>query len=127
MRGDRSRQAVCSRVVLPGLIPITRRRLLLYAATLGLLGAAACAALPGGGEALAYLLPALLMMVALAARWYPGERTLLRLARGRHARRPTGEGANGPRQPRRALLPRGGRLIASSLAVRPPPPASVFS
>ncbi len=92
-----------------------------------LLGAAAYAVLPGSGEAIAYLLPPVLLLVALAARWYPGERALIRLVRRRHARRPVCEAGEVSRQPPRAFLPRGGSLIASSLSVRPPPPASVFS
>lgn len=73
-------------------------------------------------EALAYLLPALLLLAVLVTRRYPGERTLLSLTRrNRSCRSRVGAiGAKGGARPR-ALVARGGRLIASSLAVRPPP------
>lgn len=72
---------------------------------------------------LAYLTPALVLFAALALRRYPGERALLawiesrRSRRDRRHMRPRGLVRLRPR----ALLPRGGRLIACSLAVRPPP------
>jgi hypothetical protein len=71
---------------------------------------------------LLYLLPALTLALVLLARRYPGERALIALRREpRNARWPH------PRSrvptPRLASLapPRGGLLIARSLAVRPPP------
>jgi hypothetical protein len=78
--------------------------------------------LVGLAGALAYLLPPLLLVAALLLRRYPGERALLAvIARARRDSRrqrlrvvmPAGAGA--------VALPRGGRLIACSLAVRPPP------
>jgi hypothetical protein len=99
---------------------ITRRRLLAGVAAIVLLGLAVAGALPGLTAALVYLLPALLLLLALAARRYPGEQALLALmVRGR--RRRSHVDALLPRPYPRALLPRGGRLIATSLAVRPPP------
>jgi len=71
-------------------------------------------------DALAYLLPALLLLLAVAARRYPGERALLALLERRQRRRRDSDSVVCVSRPR-ALLPRGGRLIASSLAVRPPP------
>ncbi len=83
-------------------------------------------AVPSGGvaaglwEGMLYLLPALLLLAVLLARRYPGERLLLALA-GRSARRVRVRVA-------RALhrielpVPRGGRLLAVSLASRAPPP-----
>jgi hypothetical protein len=84
-----------------------------------LVGAALLAGLSG---ALAYLLPPLLLLLALALRRYPGERLLLALM-GQRRRHPTCAGIRIARpKPRpRAVLPRGGDLIGSSLAVRPPP------
>jgi hypothetical protein len=97
---------------------ITRRRLPGVVA-IGLLVVVLAGSLPGLTDALAYLLPALLLLLALAARRYPGERALLALiVRGRR-RRAHVDALLRPRP--RALLPRGGRLIATSLAVRPPP------
>jgi hypothetical protein len=74
---------------------------------------------------LLHLAPALVLAVALLARRYPGERLIVRLAGSgaRHPRRPR-TGALKPRTSRAyaaALVPRGGLLLARSLAVRPPP------
>jgi hypothetical protein len=73
-------------------------------------------------DAAPYLLPAVLLLAALAMRRYPGERALLSLISPSRRRR---DGHRGPLAPARrslrALLPRGGRLLGSSLAVRPPP------
>lgn len=71
---------------------------------------------------MAYLLPALLLLIVLLTRRYPGEQALLACADGsRHkARRHLVEaGACSPRPT--TGPPRGGLLIAVSLAVRPPP------
>lgn len=71
---------------------------------------------------LPYLLPFLLLLLALRRRRYPGERVLLAFAgrrRRRLHRRPIG--LSTPPRALRALLPRGGRLVAFFLAVRPPP------
>jgi len=69
-------------------------------------------------------LPALLFALPLLAGRYVGEERLARLAASYEGdrRRPAG---SLPTTARRSLLavPRGGRLIAASLAVRPPPPA----
>jgi len=71
--------------------------------------------------ALLYLLPAVLLAVLLVLRRYPGERRLVALSC------PERQASNAekalrllPRGPR-AGIPRGGLLIACSLAVRPPP------
>jgi hypothetical protein len=115
--------------MLPGLTPASRR-----------VGAAAVLAVAIAGLALsgfsptrtdylaplaglAYLLPALALAAAIALGRYPGERSLLALA-ARHARPPRRRkirGSGVPVRTDRALVPRGGLLIASSLAVRPPP------
>jgi hypothetical protein len=76
----------------------------------------------GYEDLLAYAAPALVLAFALVRGHYPGEDRLVRLAR-RPARRPLRR-RSAPR-PRhflaRRVMPRGGRLIAASLAVRPPP------
>ena len=71
------------------------------------------------------LLPALALLAPLLLRRYPGERTLARLSAqtARGWQRPR---SNAPsRQRVRAATPRGGLLLACSLAVRPPPRAAL--
>lgn len=73
-------------------------------------------------DVLLLLVPALALLCALLTGTYPGERAIATLA----ARRPAVRKA-----PRRAVrarsaqpvaqLPRGGRLVASAIAARPPP------
>lgn len=111
---------------------LPRGRLLLAGAVVVLPAALVTApphdALAGFGGALAYLLPPLLLALALALRRYPGERVLLALigrSRPRRAHAPLQ--ATTDRSRPRALVPRGGRLIASSLAVRPPPARAAVS
>lgn len=95
-------------------------------ACVALVAAAGLAAGGATAAGLLYLVPLLVLLVPLAAGRFPGERVLLRIGRGRRARcvepRPVGD-ARAPR-PASRLLPRGGRLIASALAVRPPPAGS---
>jgi hypothetical protein len=80
-----------------------------------------CATHRWGAGGLLFLAPAVLLGCALHSCWYPGERFVLASASKRRARwsRPP---AAAPIR-RRALLavPRGGLLLARSLAVRPPP------
>ena len=70
-------------------------------------------------------LPVLLAFLPLAAGRYLGSETLDRIIdrRGTGARRQPAASITPPRSPLAASLPRGGRLIASSLAKRPPPRA----
>jgi hypothetical protein len=76
---------------------------------------------------LLYLLPALALAAPLILRRYPGERRLLALIAGRSRPR-RGLGARTPSSAlRRSLVPRGGLLIACSLAVRPPPRPPITS
>jgi len=103
--------------------PRTARRAFLAAAAIVL--AAAAALVPYAGAGVLHLAPLLLLLGLLAAGRYVGERQLERLRgllqrrRARARRRPT---AGRPAPPRpRSAVPRGGLLIASSLAVRPPP------
>jgi hypothetical protein len=68
--------------------------------------------------------PVLLVALPLVAGWYVGEERLARLAAafvGARRRAAPSVPTTARRSPLR--LPRGGRLIAASLAVRPPPPA----
>jgi hypothetical protein len=102
-------------------VSIPRRSPLALAALAALLALLlAGVVLAGLVEALAYLLPPLLLLTALVTRSYPGETTLLALMRPAPARPRPARGGRIPRC-RRAVAPRGGALIALSLAVRPPP------
>lgn len=77
--------------------------------------------------ALLYAAPLLVIALPLIAGRYLGEERIARLARAVQRRRRRGPVArvSAPAGALRALrvVPRGGRLIAHSLAVRPPPPA----
>lgn len=68
-------------------------------------------------------LPGLVLLLPLLAGRYLGEDRLKRLARVYAHRARRAVVAMAPVLPRRApvVVPRGGRLIASALAVRPPP------
>ena len=71
-------------------------------------------------------LPVLVFALPLLAGRYVGEERLARLAVDFVPARPRAAGSlptSGCRSPR--ALPRGGRLIAASLAVRPPPPVAL--
>jgi hypothetical protein len=67
------------------------------------------------------LLPALVLAIPLLARRYPGERVLLALRRVEPTRWPRARSCVAPRRRMVLLAVRGGRLMGSSLAVRPPP------
>jgi hypothetical protein len=98
---------------------ITRRTLALGAAAVVV---AVYSVLPGLTDTLAYLAPALLLLLVLATRRYPGERALMALMKGRGGARRHGHAEDHAQLARpRAVVPRGGSLIATSLAVRPPP------
>lgn len=76
-----------------------------------------------GAEDLLHTLPLLVLLLPLVGGRYLGEERLIALVRSRAPRRPV-RAAHAPRPVRTPLsLPRGGRLIATSLAVRPPPAA----
>ncbi len=79
----------------------------------------------GSCAGLAHLLPFALVLIALLSGRYPGEDRLARLARTR-VTQPRDQVIRSRVPIRYAphLLPRGGRLIASFLAVRPPPRAT---
>lgn len=80
--------------------------------------------------ALLYSAPLLLLMLPLLAGRYVGEERIARLAHVvRERRRGRAPRLAAPRTAPRAVpsVPRGGRLIASSLAVRPPPALALSS
>jgi periplasmic copper chaperone A len=76
----------------------------------------------GVEAALAYLAPALLILVPLLGGRYPGDEALVRVAGRRSSptlRRPSSSRPR--RRPAGALMPRGGRLVGAALAGRAPP------
>jgi hypothetical protein len=79
--------------------------------------------------ALLYAAPLLIVALPLVSGRYLGEERIARLARAVQRRRRPVARLSTPARARRALrvVPRGGRLIASSLAVRPPPAAPLLS
>jgi hypothetical protein len=86
--------------------------------------AALTVALPGLGLGALYLAPALLLALPLLLRRYVGEERIARLAR-RFAprRRRAAVRLTAPSRAPRVVVPRSGRLLACSLASRPPPAA----
>ena len=101
-----------------------RYRYLAAITGVALLVAGLFAGLPGLAGALAHLLPVLLLALALLVKGYPGERILLELRTRAHGRRAADAEEPPSTNHPRAFLPRGGRLLAFKLAVRPPPAAS---
>jgi hypothetical protein len=103
-------------------MPARDQRLLLGAAvaTSALL---LLAALAGHADLLPYAAPLFLMVVPLLAGRYVGEERLERMRSGLRRAPLRAPRAEAPPAFRRAaaFLPRGGRLIAHSLAERPPP------
>lgn len=85
------------------------------------------AAVAGHPDLLVYAAPLFLLAVPLLAGRYVGEEQLDRLRRGAAVRAPHRRPPSGvrPAARRAVLLPRGGRLIAEALAVRPPPVLAV--
>lgn len=104
--------------------PHDLRRLALALTAVGL-----CCVLPialGAPVDLLLAAPVLLLALPLLSGGYVGEELLHRIARGRASRRPRRRlrSAGPSARPARTLVPRGGELIAASLAVRPPPVAA---
>ena len=79
------------------------------------------AATDGSGSGLLCLLPAIVLGAPLIARRYPGEQLLLVLGAAPHEPHPQPSRSVPSGLRHLARVPRGGLLIASSLAVRPPP------
>jgi hypothetical protein len=86
------------------------------------LACAAAVAVTAGDSGVLALAPALLVALAVSRRRYPGAQLLLAM-RARSARSARPRGLAPIRSAGRALLtaPRGGLLLARSLADRPPP------
>ena len=80
-------------------------------------------AVPGLETGILFLSPAIVLLALLRSGHYVGEERLDRLCAAWQQRRPRhARAARSPLPHRpRALMPRGGGLVATSLAVRPPP------
>jgi hypothetical protein len=100
---------------------LPRRRLVLLSFTLLVAAWTAFEVLSGAETGLAYLAPALLLCAPLILGRYVGEEHLAELAGRSPARPPRRELRLPPPRSRVRLMQRGGRLVASSLAKRPPP------
>jgi hypothetical protein len=101
---------------------VTRRDRQLLFALAGLTLALAGLTLVGVHSDLLLAVPALALALPLLAGRYVGEEQLARLAAAFVAERRRPSGVLTPTAGHAAhLLPRGGRLLAFSLAVRPPP------
>jgi hypothetical protein len=105
-----------------GAMPARDQRLLLGAA-LATSVLLLLASLAGHADLLLYAAPVLLVAIPLLAGHYVGEEQLERMGSGLRRARLRAPRAEAPPALRRvvAFLPRGGRLIAHSLAERPPP------
>jgi hypothetical protein len=99
-----------------------RSPILLLAAALTAFGLAVV--VPGLDAGVLFLSPAIVLLASLLTGRYVGEERLQRLAAAfRPRRRRRARAVPTLPLPRRmALMPRGGSLVATSLAVRPPPP-----
>jgi hypothetical protein len=88
----------------------------------------AVAGAPGLQNDVFSLAPFIALLVSLYAGYYPGERLVEKLVAAGHwdrARRPAARVTPVPRIA--VVLPRGGRLVATALAGRAPPPGLSFS
>jgi hypothetical protein len=101
------------------------RRDLRIMGAIGLLAVALTAAqtLTGIDTGLLYLAPALVLALPLLAGRYVGEEQLVRLAAAPRRRRLAAPGTPAPRRRLRAVIARGGLLLAEALAERGPPVA----
>jgi hypothetical protein len=103
-----------------------RRRLLLSSFTLLVAAWMVLAVVSGADTGLLYLAPALVLCAPLVLGRYVGEEQLADLA-GRRATRTSRRPSPLPRpRSHMRLMQRGGRLVASSLAKRPPPRAAAL-
>ena len=108
-------------------MPSRRDRIVLWAFAVVVVVWMVAEALTGSETGLLYLAPALVLALPLVLGRFPGEETLAGLAdpsRAAAARAP----ARVPAPPSHVrVMQRGGRLVASALAKRPPPrPARVL-
>jgi hypothetical protein len=101
--------------------PSRRTCIALLAAALAAFGLALL--LPGMETGVLFLSPAIVLLASLLTGHYVGEQSLARFAAASRPRRSraTACAPAGAARRLRAQMPRGGRLVATSLAVRPPP------
>jgi len=78
-------------------------------------------------HAILYLLPAVVLALPLLARRYPGERVLIALRGERRVRWPRPRSCVPSQRGIALVVVRGGRLLGSALAVRPPPAPGLAS
>jgi hypothetical protein len=98
------------------------RRLTAWSALVFTICWAFALAFAGSTDVLLFLAPALLIVAPLIAGRYPGEELIVKLGRRSGRPRRTAAGSSQAAPPSPSLwLPRGARLIAFSLAERPPP------
>jgi hypothetical protein len=76
---------------------------------------------PGLEHGIVFLSPAIVLLASLLSGHYVGERQLERFVAAHGARRPRAAAPPALARRPRTRMPRGGRLVATSLAVRPPP------
>jgi hypothetical protein len=99
-----------------------RSRVPLVALAAALAAFAVALAVPGLETGILFLSPAIVLLALLRSGHYVGEEQLDRLCAAWQQQPPRRRVARSPLPGRpRALMPRGGRLVATSLAVRPPP------
>lgn len=105
-----------------GCVGMSRRDLRLLGIGCGLIlaGLLACGA-AGASEGILFVTPAVLLALPLLAGRYIGAERLARISRSRPRRRRRAQTARPARRSFYRTPPRGGLLIAASLAVRPPP------
>jgi hypothetical protein len=103
-------------------MPRRRNRLVLYAFALLLAAWMFGEALTGGATDLLHLAPALVLALPLILGRYPGETRLAELARRSHTPLARCRPSRIP-MPRShvRVMQRGGRLVATAMAKRPPP------
>jgi hypothetical protein len=107
-------------------VTASRRRLLLVAYAVLVAAWTALEVISGGGAGLLYVGPVLVLCAPLLAGRYVGEARLLALAGREVARRSRPQARMLVPRTRVRAMERGGRLVARSLAKRPPPrPAAV--
>jgi hypothetical protein len=103
-----------------------RDRIVLWAFTLVVAAWMVAQALTGAETGLLYLAPALVLALPLVLGRYLGEEQLAELAGASRARRaPLRARIPAPRGYVR-VMHRGGRLVASAMAKRPPPAGALF-
>jgi len=107
-------------------MPLARRQRVVLWFALVVAAWTVLAVLSGADTGLLYVAPALLLCAPLTVGRYVGEEQLVELAQ--RSRRRHGRGAFRLPVPLShvRLMQRGGRLVASSLAKRPPPPATAL-